>query len=327
MLPIGVLIPTLDSAAALPGHLESMSEWLDLVEEVVVVDSFSQDGTLELMQSRLRHPRLKILSHPRGLYQSWNHGIRNLTARYCYISTVGDSITRAGLEHLHNAARKLDSDVVVSKPQFITNGGVPMMDVKWPIHDMLSTLQITEPVRLETWAVLMFALRNIPSAVLGSSASNLYGTNLLQRFPFPTDFGTVGDGAWSISTLFEYKFVLTPETFSTFRHHPKAYRPDEYAVADISRKLFQLACETLRNRLASDPVMRADARCGDYRRLIKLIQSTGEYIKWQQELVAVRDCKLPWIFKPRAWWVRAQRNRQRRLMSEQQLVIKSVWAA
>src|SRR5580704_1102433 len=108
MFPISVLVPTRNCAQLLPRHLESMAGWLDLVEEVVVVDSFSEDGTLEMIKSRLRHPRLRILSHPPGLYQSWNHGIRHLTAKYCYISTVGDTISREGLEHLTEGAEKLD---------------------------------------------------------------------------------------------------------------------------------------------------------------------------------------------------------------------------
>ena len=66
-LPVGVLVPTLSCAPLLPRHLESMAQWLDLVEEVVVVDSFSKDGTLEMIKSKLRHPRLRILSHPPGL--------------------------------------------------------------------------------------------------------------------------------------------------------------------------------------------------------------------------------------------------------------------
>jgi glycosyltransferase involved in cell wall biosynthesis len=46
MLPLGVVIPTKNSMPYLPSHLEAMREWQDLAEEIVVVDSFSTDGSV-----------------------------------------------------------------------------------------------------------------------------------------------------------------------------------------------------------------------------------------------------------------------------------------
>jgi len=94
MLPLGVLIPTKDSMAHLPGHVENIRQWQDLVEEIVVVDSFSKDGTLAYLKSHLSHPRLRFLTHPPGLYESWNHGIAHINASCTYIATIGDTITR-----------------------------------------------------------------------------------------------------------------------------------------------------------------------------------------------------------------------------------------
>src|SRR5207248_6943191 len=48
-LPIGVVVPTRNSASLAPEHLETMRPWLDQVEQVVVVDSFSKDGTVQLL--------------------------------------------------------------------------------------------------------------------------------------------------------------------------------------------------------------------------------------------------------------------------------------
>src|SRR6185437_6009820 len=100
MCALGIVLPTRNSMAYLPAHLADMAEWLDLAAEVVVVDSDSRDGTLDFIKSNLHHPGLRLLSHPPGLYESWNHGLQNLTVKHAYISTVGDTITRAGLRHL-----------------------------------------------------------------------------------------------------------------------------------------------------------------------------------------------------------------------------------
>src|ERR1035437_2645280 len=107
MLPIGVVIPTKNSMKYLLGHLENLSTWIDLAEQVVVVDSFSKDGTVDYLKKHLRHPQIKFIDHPPGLYASWNFGISHIASEFCYISTVGDSITRKGIEHLAITALRL----------------------------------------------------------------------------------------------------------------------------------------------------------------------------------------------------------------------------
>src|SRR5579862_7515073 len=99
MEPIGVLLPSRNSMTLLPRHFETMKPWLDDVEEIVVVDSDSDDGTVEFLHRALRGRNVRFLHHSPGLYQSWNHGIEHVTSPYCYISTIGDSITREGLLH------------------------------------------------------------------------------------------------------------------------------------------------------------------------------------------------------------------------------------
>src|SRR6266496_2720475 len=104
-LSLGVVMPTRNSAALLPRHIAGVRNWLDLADQVVVVDSFSTDGTLEALRREIKHPNLEFLSHPPGLYQSWNFGIQHLTTDYTYIATVGDTITKEGLRSLAATAR------------------------------------------------------------------------------------------------------------------------------------------------------------------------------------------------------------------------------
>jgi glycosyltransferase involved in cell wall biosynthesis len=312
---IGVVLPTLNCVSLLPGHLESMQSWLDLVSEVIVVDSHSDDGTIEMIRERFSHPGLRILSHPRGLYQSWNFGLSQLHTKYAYISTVGDSITRFGLEHLHTVAEQLQCDVVASEPCFIDNDGTPVPKAKWPIDDAISTLRITEPTCIEGLALFLFVMIHAGdgSAFLGSSASNLYRTDLLQNRPFPTDFGTVGDGAWGVANVFDYRLGVTPERISTFRLHPKAYSCAEYAVDNVCQRLFLLAGEILQQRLTIDTTLRNESErigCSDFIRLV------GELCEWNHRLWKLRKGKCLWMFNPSAWQARDTRNHFRRLVND-----------
>jgi len=317
---IGVVLPTLNCISLLPGHLESMKPWLDLVSEIIVVDSYSDDGSIEMIRERLSHPGLRILSHPRGLYQSWNFGLSQLHTKYAYISTVGDSITRSGIDHLHAVAERFQCDVVVSEPCFITNEGKPLPKAKWPIADVLRTLRISEPTFIDGMKLFVFVLLHASggAAILGSSASNLYRAKFLQDHPFPTDFGMVGDGAWSVANVFDYRLGVIPERFSTFRHHPKAYSKGEYAEDNIDWDLFHLAEETLRQRLTMDTKLRKESdRIGyaDYTSL------TGKLPEWNHRLKKLRKSKKLWIFNPVAWYVRARRDHFRRLVNERRHII------
>src|SRR5476649_2316251 len=144
---LGILVPTLNCASMLPAHLESMRPWLHLASEIVVVDSHSDDGTVELIREHLKHPALRIVQHPRGLYQSWNFGISQITSKYTYVSTVGDSISRDGLEHLCVVARQFECDGVISRPRAVQEDGSVFAndDAYWPIHEVITSLCISEP--------------------------------------------------------------------------------------------------------------------------------------------------------------------------------------
>jgi len=219
----------------LPRHLESMKEWLPLVDEVVVVDSESTDGTVEFLKNDLGPHRARFFLHPPGLYQSWNFGIAQCTAKYIYLSTVGESITRAGLECLVDMAEAFDCHVVISPPRIVDEQGREVIK-RWPIFDLIKALRLESAVSLNGSATLLFALISLHQAILGSSASNLYRTDFLKRAPFPTDFGRGGDVAWGLRYAAETKLGVVPKVFSTFLLHTKLYQPRDYRIENLDEK-------------------------------------------------------------------------------------------
>jgi glycosyltransferase involved in cell wall biosynthesis len=312
-LPISVLIPTRNCASFLDSHFESLDHWIALAEEVVVVDSDSKDGTVEFIKARLRHPRAKFLTHPPGLYQSWNYGIQNATAEFIYISTVGDSITARGLEHLHEVAEKFESDVVISKPNFVDAAGQPVGDHHWPIDEILNGLRVQEPTLLSTVEQFLFAITNAWGAILGSSASNLYRTRCLQQRPFPLQFGTSGDGGWGIQNIFQVKIAVTPERISTFRHHEKSYSLAEYYVESLALKFFRLAQEVIAQQRPHNPDLQKVLDLVQWKELEEALDIA--FVE-QEKLERARKQKTPWMFQPAAWSVRTNRNRARRRIRE-----------
>lgn len=304
-----------------------MQQWLPVIDQVVVVDSHSDDGTWELLREHLgSHPGVSFHRRPRGLYQAWNYGLSKLETDLAYISTVGDSITKRGLEHLRDVAGRFGADVVISRPHFIEEDGSEWNNTaRWPIVEVLETLDISEPSMLDEWLLVLFLVENPADAILGSSASNIYRRETLQRLPFPTEYGTVGDGAWGLANLFGFRLAVTPERFSTFRRHDKSYAMADYEVADLNGRLFGLMSERFASVLRSDPERKKAAERLGYEKLIRMV---AERTAWQKKLTKARRTLIPWVCNPWAWHCRSMRNQLRTsVKSEKQKALKQLCRA
>ena len=310
-LPIGVVVPTRNCRSDLPSHLASMRPWLGRVREVVVVDSFSEDGTLEWMQDHLRHVRVSFLSHPPGLYPSWNAAIRHIRSPFTYISTIGDAVKPEGLEALFVAAEKLRVDVVISPPELTDRGGRAMLKT-WPIHELLSGMGFREPCVLHPAVTFLCAASFIPAGILGSSASNLYRTTMLQACPFAEDMGHGGDVAWGIENSVRARFGILPETVSKFVVHSNTrdvpwgrHRRNPYPrlLESMDRAFSELV-----------PVLEALPTTGVRKRDIQEAaeELSGLLSRRISARVMLKDYRRrgrPWILNPGAWRARARQKK------------------
>lgn len=307
---LGVVIPTLNCASLLEGHLDSMESWLDTADEIVVVDSHSEDGTWDMARSRLAGPKTTFYQRPKGLYQAWNYGLSRLSTQLAYFSTVGDHITKEGLDHLRQVAESTDADVVISPPAFVEERGSPAeIPPHWPVQELIKILEIKTPRLIDNWVLLLLSLENPVDAILGSSASNIYRTAKLQQHPFPTNYGSVGDGAWGIGNIFNYRLAVTPECFSIFREHPKSYSVNTYAVSDLDTRLFDLLVENM------EKLIQSSSACGQRAELLKcreLAQLVKQRMVWQKRLEKTRLATVPWLINPQAWRSRKMRNHFRK---------------
>ena len=313
MLPLGVVIPTKNSMHFLPLHLQELAAWIELAAEVVVVDSFSTDGTMEYLQKNLRHPHVKFLQHPPGLYASWNFGIGQLRSEFCYISTVGDAITRKGIEHLTSTAARLGADVLVSCPDFLNAAGEACAGPRWPMAALISRLKLSEPACLPPAIVIATALTETDGALTGSCASDIFRTSVLQKNPFPLEFGVAGDGAWSLLNAVRLNWAVTPERVSKFRIHESTASPQELAIGDKDKQFEQLSAKVVLEWLETEAQTVSPDDRDDIRRLLAL---TTEYADVRRRDRELRKSQGPWIFKPSAWQLRSSRHRLKSQVDE-----------
>ena len=305
MLPVGVVIPKKNSMPYLQAHLENISTWLDLVEQVVVVDSFSDDGTVEFIKKKLNHPNILFENHPPGLYASWNYAIGKIKSRFCYISTVGDSLTRFGIEHLVHTALDLRCDVLVSRPNFVNEFGNSIAGPQWPLDEIINISRLKKPVIISPAIMVACAFKNTGGALTGSCASDLFLTKALQEHPFPTSYGTAGDGPWGMQNASSLAWAVTPVIISTFLRHPPAASVSEVktggVLTDYPKRALQLMSSW--HTISKENYL---PNINEYLKNLSLIsiqyeQAQTKYNKLRQEL-------WPWILRPSVWALRIHRN-------------------
>jgi hypothetical protein len=311
-LTLGVVIPTRNCAHLIGPALPALHAWLDLAAEVVVVDSFSTDGTLDLLKRELKHPNVRFFSHPPGLYQSWNFGISQLNTDYVNISTAGDTITRAGIQKLLDVATTTQCEVVISKPHIRSPQGEPA-DIDWPIDDVIRTMHITAPRQLHRREALVFACLNPGGALTGSCASNVFRTECLKRLPFPSGFGNAGDCAWCLTHVAEVSWAVIPEKFSVFLRHPTTSSQAETIAFAKAKPWSEVLAEGMAAWRKSGVVTEEDLI---WIRWHDLGKALTEWHVVKRQFDVRRKQGWPWYLSPWAWQMRRRRKRWERYMQE-----------
>ena len=137
---LSVVIPTYNCLHLIKRHLAHLQNWIHLADEVIVVDSRSQDGTIDYIKKMIQHPRCLYIERDRGLYESWNEAIAATSGDWIYISTAGDIIDKNHLLRLMNAGITSGADVVVSPQRFVSEDGTPYQGTDYKNADFYSAV-------------------------------------------------------------------------------------------------------------------------------------------------------------------------------------------
>lgn len=222
---ISILLPNLNNRSFLEERIESIyrqtvSDW-----ELIIVDSYSDDGAWEFfINLAARDGRIKINQAPRqGIYAGWNECIRRAKGDYVYFATSDDTMAPDCLEKLSNA---LDSH---------PGCGLAHCDLR--LFD-----ETGREVPKEWWRQGLFVqssgdyirrrhIRKAPfDGLLHLCGQTVYIsiTQLLIRKElfssvglFPTNRGSIGDFQWVMKATLLYDSIYVPDTWAGWRQHDK----------------------------------------------------------------------------------------------------------
>jgi hypothetical protein len=142
-------------------------------------------------------------------------------------------------------------------------------------------------------------------ALLGSSASNIYRTAFMKRLPFPTEFGTTGDGAWGLQHAAEAVFGVVPGHFSSFLVHPAGGSDAEKKTYREAPRADLVLSDAMKSWRENGAINEQEFTC---LRWPDLMAWLGSYLDAKSAFDRDRRKSLPWILNPGAWRDRLARE-------------------
>jgi glycosyltransferase involved in cell wall biosynthesis len=216
---VSICLPNLNTRQFLPERMETIlsqtvSDW-----ELIICDSFSEDGAWEYFQKFKGDPRIHLHRVPRkGAYAGWNECLRRVRGEYIYIATSDDTMSSICLEKLLEPLVRLpeigiatcDYETIDESSKPFT-GRVPSSFIR----DFFGEWMNIPCVRNGKTEFLLHANLGI---TYGSITSVLFRrTHLRKAGFFPTDQGAVGDVDWALRSSLVSDTAFVPGRLATWR--------------------------------------------------------------------------------------------------------------
>lgn len=136
-LTIGVAVPTLNSAVTLRAALESLRGQEGCIADIIVADSGSSDGTLEICADL----DVRALYVPPGsMYQAINEGLRELQTEWVAYLNSDDLIYADSYRRLLSRGVETDADVVYGDGDVVDVAGRFLYSARAPAPQALPSL-------------------------------------------------------------------------------------------------------------------------------------------------------------------------------------------
>lgn len=220
---VSILLPNLNNRPFLDERMRSIqgqtfSDW-----ELVVVDSYSDDGAWEFFQEWAgRDKRIRLFqSRLRGIYPNWNRCLELAQGEYVLIAPSDDTMERNFLEYMVRALdENSDCDLAHCKLRIIDENGGPSRALSW--EQLFSTKYFGEWIdrphirRAPHDGILYCGVRTVYTSI----TQLLIRRRLFDRIGmFSTRFGPAADFEWGMRASLLASTVHVPHYLAAWRVH------------------------------------------------------------------------------------------------------------
>lgn len=222
---VSICLPTLNARQFLKPRMESILSQTETDWELIVCDSFSDDGTWEYFQKFKGDPRIRLYQVPReGLYAGWNECLKRVTGEYVYIATADDTCDPALLEKMARMLERIDCrgqkslEIAMCQFDFIDSNDRPDIRLSREIPlDFLGAMKNQSLIIDGHLAFVMCLLCGVPWTTM---TSILFKKSLFDKAGlFKTDCGVFADRYWAMKACINSGIIYLPEKLATWRIH------------------------------------------------------------------------------------------------------------
>lgn len=287
---ISILLPNLNNQQFLHERFQTIFDQTFTDWELIIVDSYSDDGAWELFQKFARQdPRLHLSQMPReGVYAGLNRCIQLARGEYVYIATSDDTMSPDCLEKMVTALEAHPKCDVCHVCLRIIDEEGKEIDNWWQF----------ESTRFYGELIHKHHIRKAPlDGMLHCALYMIYCslTQLLIRRSvfekvgfFPTDKGSIGDFEWDMRVGLTCHVLHLPETLTTWRRHSQQATKSEFLrTAQYHARLCDMIVLVLPLLKASHPELYKKIRVSrllfPYRQTQSII-GMGEQQGWIQKI-------------------------------------------
>ena len=224
---VSICVPNLNTRPFLPERFDTIFQQSFQDWELLVYDSYSDDGSWEYIQElAANEKRMRIWQGPRqGTPGSWNPCIRAGCGEYVYVATSDDTMALDCLEKLVAALDQHEACGLAHCPLVhIDETGAPLPDQWWPERTVFGRSAgglVNQPhVRRAPYDGLL--------PLTGEHAYFSFTQLLIRRSlfakvgPLESRWGSFGDFNWYMRAGLVSNTVHVPDTWATLRTHPKS---------------------------------------------------------------------------------------------------------
>jgi glycosyltransferase involved in cell wall biosynthesis len=219
---VSIVMPTLNSRTYLTERMQTilaqtLTDW-----ELIVVDSYSTDGTWELLQDYARRDsRLHLSQAPKeGIYPALNRCIQQATGDYVYIATSDDTMLPTCLEVMVGALNAYPNCDICHTCLKVIDAQGEEVTGWWgntPIAQFYGELMGRKHKRLAPYDGLLYCALY---SVFISLTQLLIRRSLFDRVGlFRSDWGSMGDFEWGMRSTLVCNTLHLPEPLATWRIH------------------------------------------------------------------------------------------------------------
>ena len=216
---VSICLPTWNSRAFLEQRVNSILEQTYTNWELIVCDSFSNDGTWEYFQQYRNDSRFRLYQIPKdGLFAGWNQTLSRVAGRYFYMATSDDTMHPDFLQMMVPSL-SVDRNVRVATCNFSFINEHD--EVIAPTQGIPS--QIFDD-SMQQWHRRPGAMDFLVHTMLGTSwttiTSALFCSSLLTDVGlFRVDGDCYSDRFWAMTVALYSDIIHCPEVLATWRIH------------------------------------------------------------------------------------------------------------